>query len=158
MADTKTTAHRTVRGKPPWPGLALALGIALAGCGGGGGPAGTPILNPGTPGPDLGLGLPDGGTVAVEVTYAVTGSAPAADITYLAADGSSVRLTAPLPWSVALLATPGINLGVTARSTINVGTLTASIRTANVTLAEQTSTAVPASVTVTATCCTLPSR
>ena len=166
MADTKTTAHRPVRGEPLRPGsrrllammLVTVLGIAMAACGGGGGPAGTPILNSGNPGGAPGLGLPDGSTAAVEVTYAVTGSAPAADITYVAADGSSVQLTASLPWSIVIQARPGGTLGVTARSTVTVGTLTASIRTADTTLVEQTSTAAPAVVTITATCCTLPSR
>jgi hypothetical protein len=138
--------------------LSLALTSALVACGGGGGSAGTPILNSGLPGSNPGLGPVEGGSTAVEVIYAVTGSAFTAEILYVAADGSDVAFTAALPWSVSILAEPGSPLAVTARNTAPTGALTVRIGTAGGTLRELTSSAPFAQVTVTATCCELPSQ
>lgn len=139
-------------------GAMLALSLALGACGGGGGSAGTPILNSGQPDSNPGLGPVDGGATAVAVTYAVSGSAIAAEIVYVAADGSDVVLTATLPWSVSIQAAPGSSLGVSARNTGPTGALTASIRSGTATLRELTSSAPFAQVSVTATCCEAPSQ
>jgi hypothetical protein len=138
--------------------VALAAAIGAVGCGGGGGPAGTPILNSGRPDNDPGIDFGRGGNGTVAVTYAVTGSAPAADISYTAADGSTLTLTAPLPWSLGIQATPGTELALSARSTAATGALTAAIRTATATLRELTTSAPFGQVTVSATCCDAPAQ